>query len=851
MIRFVFTIVFCIISMVGFPQAEFYYRISCNDVDLTLDKFHNAGLSFEYKLSDNRILMEVSQSELAILDGLDIEYRVEVSDIQKFYKQRNDGKDRAAILDSYRNRDDFTVPENFLLGSMGGFCTLNEIYAHLDTMYAKFPNLVTQKMALPGQTVQGRPVYWLRISDNPDVDEDEPEIFYNALIHAREPASMQQLLYFMYYVLENYNTDPEIKNLIDNTELYFVPCVNPDGYVYNEQFFPEGGGMWRKNRRPNSNGSFGVDLNRNFSYQWGYDDYGSSPVQVMSTYRGEGPFSEPETQIIKNFTEDHDFKMVMNYHSYGNVLLHSWGYVSYLYPEDYGIIREIASLITLENQFNFGATPRILYLTNGDANDWFYGEQISKSSVIAYTPEVGSDDDGFWPEIENIIPNCQQCLQMNIQAAYLAGFYAQIKDQGSVFISENEGYLPFSLSRTGLTNAPFSLTVSALGNAFQSIDSVKQFTSVPQSLWVNDSVFYHLKPDILPGDRIEYVIHIENETFRLMDTITKIYGPEQLIVEYDFNDLENWVGDDWYLSENAVYSPQYSLSNVSGFYYANNLETFVFLDDTILLNESHDLCLNFKTMWDLDGGKDFVKLMFSTDYGQSWNPLKGRYTSMVNEGGSYTPAYQGEQEEWLDEYFIIQDVLNMPVMIGFSFKSDASIGRSGFYCDNLRLLTSQSQVIDQSILIPSGWSGISSFINPQKTNIEEIFGDNLSDIIFLTNNQEFFQPENSNSDLSTWNPEYGFLIKSQSEFLLNMSGMGEFNRSIMLTEGWNLIPVISALPIHVDSLSTDPPGLIEAIKSACGVSIYWPEKEISSLEYLSPGKSYYIKMANDGILMFQ
>jgi carboxypeptidase T len=68
----------------------------------------------------------------------------------------------------------------------------------------------------------------------------------------------------------------EVKNLVDNYELYFVPAVNPDGYKYNEQISPNGGGMWRKNRR-NNGGSFGVDINRNFGYMWGIDNNGSSP----------------------------------------------------------------------------------------------------------------------------------------------------------------------------------------------------------------------------------------------------------------------------------------------------------------------------------------------------------------------------------------------------------------------------------------------------------------------------------------------------------------------------------------------------------------------------------------------
>ena len=72
----------------------------------------------------------------------------------------------------------------------------------------------------------------------------------------------------MWYLLENYATNADIKATVDNTELFFVPCVNPDGYVYNQTTNPNGGGMWRKNRRNNGT-SFGVDINRNYGYNWG------------------------------------------------------------------------------------------------------------------------------------------------------------------------------------------------------------------------------------------------------------------------------------------------------------------------------------------------------------------------------------------------------------------------------------------------------------------------------------------------------------------------------------------------------------------------------------------------------
>jgi len=164
--------------------------------------------------------------------------------------------------------------------------------AELDEMTNLYPNLISAKYTIGNtQTIEGRDVYAIKISDNPGINEDEPEVLYTALIHAREPAAMQQLIWYMWYLLENYGTNDEITYLVDNLEMYFVPVVNPDGYEYNHSTDPNGGGMWRKNKRDNNGGGFseyndGVDLNRNFGYNWGYDDSGSSPDPTSQTYRG-------------------------------------------------------------------------------------------------------------------------------------------------------------------------------------------------------------------------------------------------------------------------------------------------------------------------------------------------------------------------------------------------------------------------------------------------------------------------------------------------------------------------------------------------------------------------------------
>jgi len=116
---------------------------------------------------------------------------------------------------------------------------------------------------------------------------------------------MTSTIYYMWYLLENYASNDEIKYLVDETEMYFVPLLNPDGYIYNQTTDPNGGGMWRKNRRPNSDGTFGVDLNRNYSHGWGTT--GISWNTSDDTYPGTSAFSEPETQAMKVFCEQHDF----------------------------------------------------------------------------------------------------------------------------------------------------------------------------------------------------------------------------------------------------------------------------------------------------------------------------------------------------------------------------------------------------------------------------------------------------------------------------------------------------------------------------------------------------------------
>lgn len=299
-----------------------------------------------------------------------------------------------------------------LLGAlMGGYHTYVEVKAFLDSVAAARPDLVSPVFSL-GLSLEGREIWGIKISNNPNGNDGRPEVFYNALTHAREPGGMEVLLYTIKYLLQNYGTDPLVTSLVNGRALYFVPVVNPDGYVYNQAIAPGGGGLWRKNRRPNTGGTFGVDLNRNFGYQWGYPNGGSSSNPGSDVYRGTAPFSEPESQKVRDFVLSRNFSVEVHYHTYSNLWLYPWGYTTELPQEEYWVYRAMADSAVQYNNY-LASLSWQLYFTNGTSIDWSYGGQLPGRRVYAFTPEVGGPSDGFWPpasripalNAENLMPN--------------------------------------------------------------------------------------------------------------------------------------------------------------------------------------------------------------------------------------------------------------------------------------------------------------------------------------------------------------------------------------------------------------------------------------------------------------
>ncbi len=309
--------------------------------------------------------------------------------------------------------------------NFGDFYTYTEMVGYLDEFSSLYPEILSEKFSL-GTTHEGNHIWAVKLSDNVEVDEpDEPEVLFDALHHAREPITVNVLIETIRSLCENYGTDPEITYLVDNRQTYFVPVVNPDGYLYNEQTYPGGGGMWRKNRRDNAGSScYGVDPNRNYPYMW--DHGGISYDPCSDVYLGPEPASEPCVQAMVNFINAHEFVSHDSYHSVYGAILIPWSWTT-SHTEDDALFREVAQAMNGSAGYAIGqAGETIGYSCSGTTTDWAYGEQTSKPKIYSFCTEV--DGSGFWPADSEIPGLVAENIPKNIYLMKTAGIYLTLLD---------------------------------------------------------------------------------------------------------------------------------------------------------------------------------------------------------------------------------------------------------------------------------------------------------------------------------------------------------------------------------------------------------------------------------------
>jgi hypothetical protein len=683
-----------LLAMQTGAQNQSWPEVKIYDASQRAGQLARLGLALEdgFHGKDGTLTTVISDTELAKIRRAGFRVEILHEDYAQFISDRNQRmRSQIAYINEHKNEfsntglSNYAVPQNFHLGSMGGYLHLQEVLDELDLMRQLYPNLISEKMpAGNNNTIEGRPIYYVRISNTPNQVTGKPKVFYNALAHAREPMGMQQLIFFMWYLLENYENSEEIKYLVDNLELCFIPVANPDGYEFNHENEPNGGGQWRKNRRVSGGGEYGVDLNRNFSFKWGYDDIGSSPFPADETYRGTTPFSEPETQVIRDFCAENNFSLSLNYHTYSNYTLYPWCWQTGFTP-DSALQVTYANYLTKQNGYLTGMPGQILYNTNGDALDWQYGDTLIKPKVICFTSEIGTQADGFWPFANRIIPLARENMYSNLMLAHFAYHYAEARDRSPVILSERQGYFNFDFIRLGMdSQASYTVTLRPLDpDQFISTGSPRTYTNPVQLLSYPDSIGYLLKPDITSGDAIRWVYEVDNGNYIFRDTITKYFGPPLVIFSDSASTMTNWVSTKWNVSETQYHSPPGSITDSRTGNYTNNTNATVSTVNGLDLQNSPVAVINYWAKWKTEQGYDFVQFKLSGNNGQ-WVPQKGRYTKtgfyLEAEG---QPLYDGSQSSWVHEQIVTTGYAGQLLKMQFLLKSDAGLNFDGFYFDDV------------------------------------------------------------------------------------------------------------------------------------------------------------------------
>jgi hypothetical protein len=255
--------------------------------------------------------------------------------------------------------------------------TYDSMVAELNQILADHP-AITRLISL-GKSVQNRDIWAMRVTDNPTVEEAEGEIQILGNMHGNEKIGTEVSMYALNYLTNNYPSNPQVRNLVDNREIWFVPMPNPDGTT--------------RNSRENVNG---IDLNRDFGYMW--DHWGRSP----------SAFSQVEVKAVRNLVEANNLSISIDYHSGTEYVIYPWGFFPDLTRDD-DYFEYMCDPYGSWAGYPVGPIYREMYEVHGSSCDYEYGSHGTMGFCVelsySYAPPA-SQIEGICQANLNGVLNC-------------------------------------------------------------------------------------------------------------------------------------------------------------------------------------------------------------------------------------------------------------------------------------------------------------------------------------------------------------------------------------------------------------------------------------------------------------
>jgi len=679
--------------------------------DITVEHYHG-------NISEG-ITLVINYAELERLKSTGLRYDITVSDMGRQFTDI-----KSPSLFELQKSFETLAKDNvsgFSFGSMGGFYTFNEVVQKLDSMRLVYPNLISSKQIL-GLSVENREIWAVKISDNPGANESatEPAVYFDALHHAREPQAMASTMYFMYYLLENYGTNPEVTYLLNNREIFFVPVVNPDGYVYNQTTNPNGGGSWRKNRKNNGGSCFGVDLNRNYPYGWGVNS-GSSNDPCSETYRGSSAGSEPETQAVINFTQQIRPKIAFSMHSVAGRYLNPYGYNDSAVR--YEVYSEFSSDFAASNNYTYGTVFEMLdYYSSGTTRDYLHS-----TGTYAWTPEVGGT--GFWNNQSQIIPVASENVYALKYLSWVAGAFTDFRNYtvlGNGYVQKNDTLLlEIGLRNRGLSQTAKNVSIEVTTDYpdVTALNTIINYDSIPSGQSKTNTlnpVKFRLTSDADYMDEMKFFVSVKQEgVVTSLDTIRITVGKtEVLFSDNAENGRSRWItagtGTAW---DSTFIDPVSGNKNFADSRYGNSKNTTnntFTLSDTINLINTNNPRIEFTAKWAEEETFDYSRIQVSTNFGSTWTSLAGRHTRTVSGQPSYTDI-----KHWRSEQINLNPYIGRMIRIRFTHFTDGGVPGDGFYFDNFRVVNYKDVPTSVSLIsssVPAEYKLSQNFPNPFNPN---------------------------------------------------------------------------------------------------------------------------------------
>lgn len=570
---------------------------------------------------------------------------------------------------------------------MQAYYSIDEYHTFMQQTAALYPNICS--LVQYGTSGQNRPLYALKISDNVQINESEPELKYIGSIHGDETVGYDMLIRLIQLLTSQYGIDPRITNIVNNTEMWISPMMNPDGYVLGQRY-----------------NAAGIDLNRNFPMPTGVDHPDDNNWGI-------------ENIAMMDFSNAHNFALSINFHGGALVINYPWDYTPVLATDD-ALLQQLSLTYSMHNQPMYNSTEFPQGITNGAAwyiitgsmQDWNYGF----TSCIEVTAEISNTKwpaastlDTYWAQNQESLLSYIEFAQRGIIGIVTNNAQtpipATIKISGNTKWIRNDpvvgdyhrillpGTYTVNVSSPGYINQSVVVTVPPSGYVTQNfVLEAAQLTSC--SGQVRDLAGLPIAGALITmGDEGSQAVSDAMGNFTISGIYEGIYeltasaagfgvfqnelnlrsnSGRQVIVlapplfSDDFEaTLTNWtVTSPWAIVQqdgNGV------LTDSPSGNYGNNVNRAIRLTSPLNLQNVRNPRLSLKARWDLETSYDYVYVEGSSNL-SNWREIH-RFT--------------GQQNQWQSFTFPLDDWTTGNFYLRFRLRSDFSTTADGIYIDDV------------------------------------------------------------------------------------------------------------------------------------------------------------------------